>query len=347
MMVKIIKSLILHYDISVVISNQNERLYQKLSDLDISIITVNYFSKEPQCFYSLIHIFTNKKNEILSIFKDINPELIIFVQGDIELSSFGFLVAKKNNFKCVNYIPLLQSKRDIKSKLGFIRDLLNSLLFNKIDNLITISLYQRALGIKRGVLDYKIKIIDNYIERKSIIINKNKNNYKEITWVGRMVNKQKNIFLFIDLINEILKKNSHEFIFNIFGDGKDLIKAKKRLKFINEKNVKFHGWESDKEKIYKNTDVLILTSYFEGVPLVVLEALTLNIPVIAPMHELYDGLVPVKYQFSNLNDLYKKIFELKKNKDYFKFVDMNNVSIYFDEDRFDSQTIEVIDSFFG
>ena len=56
---------------------------------------------------------------------------------------------------------------------------------------------------------------------------------------------------------------------------RNLIKTKK----LNN-NVKLHGFKKDIPFILKKSDLLINTSYFEGFPNVVVEALTYQVPVI-------------------------------------------------------------------
>ena len=98
-----------------------------------------------------------------------------------------------------------------------------------------------------------------------------------IIWVGRL-SEEKGIEDVLNALNE-LKKD--KYLLNIVGEGKkkkqirNLIKTKK----LNN-NVKLHGFKKDIPFILKKSDLLINTSYFEGFPNVVVEALTYQVPVI-------------------------------------------------------------------
>ena len=66
------------------------------------------------------------------------------------------------------------------------------------------------------------------------------------------------------------------------GDGPDkkkLIKQADNLQL--SKNIKFLGWSKNLDKIYKNSKLFILTSYYEGMPNALIEAINYELPSIA------------------------------------------------------------------
>ncbi len=69
---------------------------------------------------------------------------------------------------------------------------------------------------------------------------------------------------------------------NFFGDGECLANLKAfQQKNIADVAVNFHGMVCDRELIYTNIDVLVVTSETEGLSMVIIEAMANNIPVIA------------------------------------------------------------------
>ena len=98
--------------------------------------------------------------------------------------------------------------------------------------------------------------------------------------VGRLC-KQKNQALLIDAFSIFYKKNK-KFKLLLCGDGPD---KKKLIKQVNNlklsKNVKFLGWNKNLAKIYKNSKMFILTSYYEGMPNALIEAINYELPSIA------------------------------------------------------------------
>lgn len=103
-------------------------------------------------------------------------------------------------------------------------------------------------------------------------------------WTAAVISRldpDKNIFSLIDLGKEILAQDK-DIVINIYGDG--ALKEEFRVAIITNglgSILKLHGFESDKEKIFRQNDVLFLMSKSEGFPLVVLEAYAYGRPVIA------------------------------------------------------------------
>ncbi|WP_422123849.1 glycosyltransferase [Planococcus sp. X10-3] len=77
---------------------------------------------------------------------------------------------------------------------------------------------------------------------------------------------------------------SKNLIFDIAGDGEMLEEAKGRVKRKGmEQHFRFHGWvdSAKKEELLRRADLFVLPSYFEGLPMSILEAVSHGIPVIA------------------------------------------------------------------
>lgn len=85
-------------------------------------------------------------------------------------------------------------------------------------------------------------------------------------------------------IAELLKGGSHEKItFEIIGDGEQLeeMVALAKSKGLLNSLIFFMGRSNNIASIYREADILLLTSDFEGTPNVVLEAMSSGLPVIA------------------------------------------------------------------
>lgn len=107
---------------------------------------------------------------------------------------------------------------------------------------------------------------------------------KKLNKLGKKVNiafaarleKENNPHLFLDIANKVLKKKKN-IRFHIFGDGPLLQKLK--MKYMN-KNIIFYGWVK-KNKIFKKSDILMLTGPVNNFPYVALEAKSYGLPVIS------------------------------------------------------------------
>ena len=104
---------------------------------------------------------------------------------------------------------------------------------------------------------------------------------KEIVYVGRMSICQKRQDILLKVMDRI-HTQLPEYKLRIYGDGKDLDKVKKMAKEMALENVViFEGAVNNIIDRIKNARLMLLTSDFEGIPNVVLEAFQAGIPVIA------------------------------------------------------------------
>lgn len=94
------------------------------------------------------------------------------------------------------------------------------------------------------------------------------------------IEKTKGIYEAIDAF-AIVKKN-REVKISIVGDGLELDNIKEYVSKRNITDVTFHGHLVDHEKaeIFKEADIYIFPSYYEGMPTSVLEAMSFGLPVV-------------------------------------------------------------------
>ena len=79
-----------------------------------------------------------------------------------------------------------------------------------------------------------------------------------------------------------LKKDKYEFDVYLIGDGKDTSDYKKYVKKNKLDDViHFLGRKSNPYPYYKKADASVVTSYYEGYPVVFLESLVFNVPIIS------------------------------------------------------------------
>ena len=99
--------------------------------------------------------------------------------------------------------------------------------------------------------------------------------------VGRLVPLKGQQFL-LEAIAALPETERQRISVQIFGDGPD----RERLEAIAGNTLKdipvvFHGNVMDREEIYRQIDVLAVTSRTEGLSLAIMEAMARQIPVIA------------------------------------------------------------------
>ena len=103
-------------------------------------------------------------------------------------------------------------------------------------------------------------------------------NNKKMIFLGRL-SEEKRIHLAIEYFREVVKENGlSEWDFEIYGDGP--LKQELLLQIKDDSRVHYRGRTDNVKEVLLKSSVLILTSEFEGMPLVVLEANECGVPAI-------------------------------------------------------------------
>lgn len=98
--------------------------------------------------------------------------------------------------------------------------------------------------------------------------------------IGRLV-PPKGFDLLLEALAAVVEKNSNVFLV-IVGDGELDIELKNRVKKLNlEKYVSFLGNRDDVSSLLAASDIYVLPSKWEGLPLVILEAMAMGLPIVA------------------------------------------------------------------
>ena len=105
-----------------------------------------------------------------------------------------------------------------------------------------------------------------------------------VAGIGRL-NYQKNFALFLDVAAEVRRTHPRA-IFVIAGTGPE----ERALRESAGENVRFLGFVADTARLYDAVDFLLMPSRFEGLPMALLEAMAMRVPVIASR---LDGIAEV------------------------------------------------------
>lgn len=151
------------------------------------------------------------------------------------------------------------------------------------------------------------------------LLNKIKNK-KVILNVGRLENQKNQLLILKSLIHLKKKLNNYHVIF--IGNGQNLILIKDFIRLNNLQNrVTILKNIIDTSEFYKNCDLFILSSSFEGFANVLVEALMHKCPVISsdcssgPKEILQNGKYGYLFKNNNYLDLSKKIYQHFKKPD--------------------------------
>jgi len=268
----------------------------------LQIILSNFY-KEPKKIIKLLNLFKFKKRAILL-------SLLYFVipftnkKFDIIYCHFGLsgkigLVLKEVGVEG----KLITSFHgyDLSAYIRINGENTYDNLFKKGDLFLPISNYWEKKLIKLGCNKDKILVhrmginVDKFIYHEKIL--KQGETIKLVT-VGRLVEKKGHIYA-IEALSKIIKKHNNINYF-IAGDGPlkdELIALCKRLNI--EKYIKFLGSLRQDQviKLFKESHIFILTSSIakngdqEGIPVVLMEAQAVGLPVVSTYHSGIPELV--------------------------------------------------------
>ncbi len=217
---------------------------------------------------------------LLKLFKilDKNKTIILSMQSNFFSSLIGFIF----NFKTIIRVsedPCGATKYADNKFFAYLVFVTKFLTYNLSYKIIANAKKSRDCIKKFTYRKNKIILLNNPTLSKLHKI-KNKVSKKYFLNIGRYC-KQKNQSFLIDTFYKFNKINN-DFILILNGDGPDKKKLKEKVDRLQlNKKVKFIGWKKYNEDLYKKAKLFILTSYYEGMPNVLIEALNNEIPVIA------------------------------------------------------------------
>lgn len=99
--------------------------------------------------------------------------------------------------------------------------------------------------------------------------------HKEIIYLGRIDYNQKRVYRVIDTWAK-LEENFHDWKLTIVGDGVERKNIEKQVKDYGLERVSFEGFQQPKS-YYERASILLLTSEYEGFPLVLAECMSFGV----------------------------------------------------------------------
>jgi len=258
-----------------------------IKELDRAGLTYAIFSQHKSgtlwgTAWSLVRrIYANAR-----LLQRVRPDLVVLIQGNIILSSSGSLTAALSGTPYCSYIPMMFDVSSLSNAmLRTIARCATFVLHRTIHRYITID-RQIARSLKDASPHASVEVVENYVPcsgrsgkdtrlRESLRIPAGR---RVLTIVGRIVFSHK----CQDWIVEALASDPFlEDKYVLFvGDGLDADKLRNMLRPQLLNRFGMIGWRADLTEIYAATDVLLIPSRNEGVPLVMLEALSRRIPVV-------------------------------------------------------------------
>lgn len=174
-------------------------------------------------------------------------------------------------------------------------------------------------------IEKKSVTINNLIDYERILkLSEKKVDVKRTTkkifmFVGRLDESSKRLTLLLEVAKKCKEENVKA-LFWIVGSGPDEKMYKDIVKNNNLDNVIFYGTKKNPYPYMKACDYLILTSRYEGFPVVYNEAIILERPIITTI-DVSDDYISIPNRFGyvvNEKNIYDKVKELSKTKEKIK-----------------------------
>jgi len=159
----------------------------------------------------------------------------------------------------------------------------------------------------------KSEVLGNIIDVESVI-KKGENVKKEwdIVYVGRLF-VQKDPIRLINVINKI-RAIKPDLRVAIVGNGEMTEETRDEVVRLGlEKNVELMGFREDAIEIMAASKVMLMTSLWEGTPMVVLEAMALHVPVVATPVDGLKEVVDSKWLCERDEELVERVIDLLDN----------------------------------
>lgn len=191
--------------------------------------------------------------------------------------------------------------------------ILRGALYNRLDKILVFTEGQKQIYSK---FNRSINIVKNPcpLDITSLPYN---NDSKSIVTIGRLTS-QKGYDLLIE--SWALIENKHpDWSLNIYGEGED----KKRLKGLIKKHclkkVYLKGHTSNVSQIYDSASFYVMSSRYEGLPMVLIEAQARGLPIVSfdcptgPKEIVEDNITGLLVPSTNVNKLSEAIEKLISN----------------------------------
>ena len=281
----------------------NARLCKQIADLAASCprlkpLPQDYASRRFQVFRTLVSGRAIRR--MAATMTNFAPDVIVVAQGAIASCSAGLVAAKRVGVPTLSYIPMTHPERFFSASRfrAALREPVNRIYYRLPDEYITISPrmedYLRLKGLRQPVTIVQTAIDladcrceDKQAARKALGLAAGD---WVVALIGRVQFWQKRQDLAVKGL-ALARRQIPNLKLLVVGDGPDLSALKELVRAEGVQDaVVFAGWADGLSPVYSAIDALAIPSRYEGVPLVMLEAMYFRRPVIA---SAVDGMLDI------------------------------------------------------
>lgn len=287
-------------------SEANVKLCQRVTEIakkhpQLSLERVSWNSSKFEALRN--HLKPGRIRQLAARFRELSPSLVIAIQGNIEHSSLALHAARLAGIPSTSYIPVPHTNSEMGARLGRIRDLFCNGIVGLPDTFVTITEEMARLLKVRGA-NAPIHIVYNGVDTgrfcpgdssaacRDVGLPLNK---IRIGVIGRIEFRQKQQHLLVLAVaaNPALKESCH-LVFA--GDGPDSGELREVIR-RNGVSGTVLPW-CDPALLYQALDAIVIPSRYEGLPLVMLEALASETAVLGSDKDGMRDILPLEWRFS-------------------------------------------------
>ncbi|MCD4663977.1 MAG: glycosyltransferase family 4 protein, partial [Bacteroidales bacterium] len=258
----------------------------------ITSVFKNYLTYKNNSFCSfLLHPVRKDGKKINKIFY-IFPSLISFIYKLVSKKIDIIHIHPSENFGFYRYIPFVYIARLMKRYVilhmhgckfdvfyNNSNKIAQRIVRNTLNNSDAIIVLSKSwAGVYSKISSTKIYIVNNSVPQPNN--NPYSINSNSITFMG-FIGHRKGVFDLLESVKDLSGK--YDYHLEICGSGEENKLENKIKEYDIQSKITFHGWIGlyEKDIILRKTKIFILPSYNEGLPMVLLEAMSYGIPIIS------------------------------------------------------------------
>lgn len=215
----------------------------------------------------------------------------ITAQDPFEVGIIAYLVARltKKNLQLQLHTDCFNHFYRRHSILNRMRSHIAKWLISKVDVLRVVSEHIKATIADLNIIDLKkVVVLPVYVDvanfiKKPIMYNLKEKfpQFKKTVLVVARLESEKNLELTLHSFAKVLRICPDTGLI-VAGEGSKLKWLKQLVEHLKiSQNVVFLGWVSDTASLYKTADVLLITSFYEGYGMNMVEASVCGIPIVS------------------------------------------------------------------
>ena len=193
-------------------------------------------------------------------------------------------------------------------------------IMKRSDGIIAVSETMKVDLERRGIPAHKISVVENLLSMRITPREIPENKELSLVYAGRL-SHEKGVHVLLHAISKLPALISARL--TIVGDGAEKKNLERQARDLNiDKRIDFTGFRRDVSQYLRHADALLIPSLREGLPMTLIEACCMGLPVIGskvggiPLL-VDDGINGLLFTAGDADDLARKLVELEHDKKSF------------------------------